>query len=365
MIPPNPSASECAAGTSHPGDYLRVLIHSADLGLRARHAGDSANSHPGRDPRHRQQQTAHPALSLERLEAITGQPLQRIGISATQESVADMARFLLGTRKTPCTTIDLGRDRPLDLGLGLSDSPLEAVMAGMVWGEIYDRLAALARKHRTTLIFVNTRRLAERVAHYLSERLGADAVIAHHGSLAREHRREAETRLKAGSLRALVATASLELGIDIGDIDLVCQLGSPSSLATLVQRVGRSGHALSATPKGRLFPLYPGMIWRNASPCSRQSGNAGSIPSVSPISSWTYWPNRSPPRSPPRGETSRSCSTACAGPSLTASSPARTSTQSCKCSPTASRPGRTPRRLSVPRPGPDQWSAAGAHRERS
>ncbi|MCB2262580.1 MAG: DEAD/DEAH box helicase [Candidatus Thiosymbion ectosymbiont of Robbea hypermnestra] len=198
---------------------------------------------------------AHLALSLERLEALAGRSLQRIGISATQESVADMARFLLGDRETPCARIDLGRDRPLDLGLELPASPLEAVMAGEVWGELYERLAHLAREHRTTLIFVNTRRLAERVAHHLSERLGADAVMAHHGSLAREHRREAETRLKAGSLRALVATASLELGIDIGDIDLVCQLGSPRSVVALLQRVGRSGHALAATAKGRLFPL--------------------------------------------------------------------------------------------------------------
>jgi len=138
------------------------LIHSANLGPR----GAPCWGQSGRDPCHgRQKRGAHLALSLERLEALTGQPLQRIGISTTQESVADMARFLLGTRKTHCTTIDLGRDRPLDLGLELFDSPLEAVMAGAVWGEIYDRLAALARKHRTTLIFVNTRRLAERVAH--------------------------------------------------------------------------------------------------------------------------------------------------------------------------------------------------------
>ncbi|WP_176722351.1 DEAD/DEAH box helicase [Candidatus Thiosymbion oneisti] len=203
---------------------------------------------------------AHLALSLERLEALapevlTGQPLQRIGISATQGSVTDMAHFLLGIREMPCAIIDLGHSRPLDLGLEVPASPLEAVMAGEVWGELYDRLAALALEHRTTLIFVNTRRLAERVAHHLSGRLGEGAVMAHHGSLAREHRCEAEDRLKAGALRALVATASLELGIDIGDIDLVCQLGSPRSVAALLQRVGRSGHALAATPKGRLFPL--------------------------------------------------------------------------------------------------------------
>ncbi len=128
-------------------------------------------------------------------------------------------------------------------------------MASEVWTEIYDRLAELARGHRTTLIFVNTRRLAERAARHLAERLGEDAVTAHHGSLAREHRLDAEQRLKDGRLRALVATASLELGIDIGDVDLVCQLGSPRAIATLLQRVGRSGHAVGGTPKGRLFPL--------------------------------------------------------------------------------------------------------------
>ena len=128
-------------------------------------------------------------------------------------------------------------------------------MANEVWSEIYDRLAELIAEHRTTLIFVNTRRLAERVARHLAERIGEDLVTAHHGSLARKHRLRAEERLKAGELKALVATASLELGIDIGDVDLVCQLGSPRGIATLVQRVGRSGHGLDRLPKGRLFPL--------------------------------------------------------------------------------------------------------------
>ena len=128
-------------------------------------------------------------------------------------------------------------------------------MANEVWTEIYDRLAELIRAHRTTLIFVNTRRLAERAARFLSERLSEQEVTAHHGSLAREHRLEAEQRLKSGKLRALIATASLELGIDIGEVDLVCQLGSPRSIAAFLQRVGRSGHAVKAIPKGRLFPL--------------------------------------------------------------------------------------------------------------
>jgi len=198
---------------------------------------------------------SHLALSLERLEALTGRPMQRIGISATQEPIEAMARFLTGNRDAPCAILDLGHVRKLDLGLEIPPSPLEAVMAAEVWGEIYDRLAALAEEHRTTLIFVNTRRLAERVARHLAERVGEEAVTSHHGSLSREHRLDAEQRLKAGKLRALVATASLELGIDIGDVDLVCQLGSPRGIAAFLQRVGRSGHALQATPKGRLFPL--------------------------------------------------------------------------------------------------------------
>ena len=145
--------------------------------------------------------------------------------------------------------------RERDLELELPQSPLEAIMANEVWVEEYDRLAELIRAHRTTLVFVNTRRLAERAARHLAERLGEDAVTSHHGSLAKEHRLRAEERLKAGELKALVATSSLELGIDIGDVDLVCQLGSPRVIAALLQRVGRSGHGLGRLPKGRLFPL--------------------------------------------------------------------------------------------------------------
>ena len=198
---------------------------------------------------------AHLALSLERLEALCPQPLQRIGISATQKPIEQMAHFLVGNRDQPCTIVDTGHTRSRDLALELPRSALQPVMAGEVWGEIYDRLAELVNEHRTTLIFVNTRRLAERLARHLAERLGEDAVTAHHGSLAREHRLEAERRLKNGELRALVATASLELGIDIGDVDLVCQLSSPRAIATFLQRVGRSGHGVDRLPKGRLFPL--------------------------------------------------------------------------------------------------------------
>ncbi|MFA5923912.1 MAG: DEAD/DEAH box helicase [Methylococcaceae bacterium] len=198
---------------------------------------------------------AHLSLSLERLAQLTAKPPVRIGLSATQKPVELMAKFLTGNQATHCTIIDTGHKRQRDLAIEVTGSPLEAVMATEVWGEIYNRLEQLIEEHRTTLIFVNTRRLAERAAAALAERLGEDYVTAHHGSLAKEHRLAAEQRLKQGTLKALVATASLELGIDIGDVDLVCQLGSPHAISTFLQRVGRSGHQLGATPKGRLFPL--------------------------------------------------------------------------------------------------------------
>ena len=205
----------------------------------------------------RDKRGSHLALSLERLEHLTGRRLQRIGLSATQKPIEDIAAFLTGTRHpTPDTCIvDSGHARTLDLALEIPSSPLEAVMAAEVWDEIYERLVQLILEHRTTLVFVNTRRLAERLTLHLSERLGADQVTSHHGSLSKEKRLDAETRLKEGKLKALVATASLELGIDIGAVDLVCQIGSTRSIATLLQRVGRSGHHLAAVPKGRLFPL--------------------------------------------------------------------------------------------------------------
>ncbi|HEX4584241.1 MAG TPA: DEAD/DEAH box helicase [Burkholderiaceae bacterium] len=203
---------------------------------------------------------AHLALSLERLEALAGREPVRIGLSATQKPIEQVARFLVGDRtdasgSPACAIVDTGHVRARDLAIELPSSPLESVMSGEVWQQVYDRLAELVQEHRTTLILVNTRRLAERAARHLSERIGEAAVTAHHGSLAREQRLEAERRLKRGELRALVATASLELGIDIGEVDLVCQLGSTRSIAALLQRVGRSGHAVSGIPKGRLFPL--------------------------------------------------------------------------------------------------------------
>ncbi|HSE46755.1 MAG TPA: DEAD/DEAH box helicase, partial [Gemmatimonadales bacterium] len=205
---------------------------------------------------------AHLALSLERLEHVAGRKLQRIGLSATVNPVELVADWLVGSNGRPAaepsrraTIINEGHRRALDLALELPGSPLEAVMAGEVWLEIYNRLTDLINQHQTTIVFVNTRKQAERVARHLAERIGEELVTAHHGSLSKEIRLAAEEKLKTGKLKALVATASLELGIDIGHVDLVCQLGSPHRIAAFLQRVGRSGHTVSGTPKGRLFPL--------------------------------------------------------------------------------------------------------------
>jgi ATP-dependent Lhr-like helicase len=195
---------------------------------------------------------AHLALSLERLDRLTGRKPIRIGLSATQNPIEDVASFLTGGHG--CRIIDTGHRRALDLGLELPRSPLEAVLSGEAAKDIYDRMAELIKAHRTTLIFVNTRRLAERLARALSERLGEAHVTSHHGSLSRDQRLSAEQRLKAGQLKALVATASLELGIDIGEVNLVCQFGTTGAIATFLQRVGRSGHYAGGLPKGRLFP---------------------------------------------------------------------------------------------------------------
>ncbi|HET6395791.1 MAG TPA: DEAD/DEAH box helicase, partial [Pseudoxanthomonas sp.] len=229
---------------------------------------------------------SHLALSLERLEALCGRPLVRIGLSATQKPVEEVARFLVGAasvyparealpgwhgpdplrgsaavlggtavRDVPdCAIVDIGYDRRRDLALELPPTPLSAVMSADQWAQVYERVAGLVRGHRTTLVFVNTRRMAERAAFHLGELLGREAVATHHGSLSKELRLEAEQKLKRGELKALVATASLELGLDIGDVDLVCQLGSPRSIAAFLQRAGRSGHSVGGTPKARLFP---------------------------------------------------------------------------------------------------------------
>ncbi len=247
---------------------------------------------------------SHLALSLERLSALCAHPVQRIGLSATQKPIEDVANFLVGgatpiqgdlllpspsgrgiegdaevigesqSTLTPalslrergpegervptradCVIVDTGHVRERDIQMLLPDAPLEAVMSNEVWQNVYDKLATLIDEHHTTLVFANTRRMVERVARQLTERLGEEHVAAHHGSLSKETRFDAEQRLKAGKLRVLVATASLELGIDIGDVDLVCQLGSPRSIAAFLQRVGRANHSVTGVPRGRLFPL--------------------------------------------------------------------------------------------------------------
>jgi ATP-dependent Lhr-like helicase len=225
---------------------------------------------------------AHLAITLERLQKVAAAPLLRLGLSATQKPIELVANYLAGVTTLVVSTsaggdagvpahlafsdtrqpapdtrvkiIDEGHRRTIDLALEIPRSNVETVMSNEVWGEYYDRLTQLINEHKTTLVFVNTRRMAERVARHLSERIGDDAVTAHHGSLSKEKRLDAESRLKNGQLKALVATASLELGIDIGHVDLVCQIASPHRIATLLQRVGRSGHTVSGLPKGRLFP---------------------------------------------------------------------------------------------------------------
>jgi len=196
---------------------------------------------------------AHLALSLERLDHLTGRPLTRIGLSATQKPIELVGNFLTGNDETKPAIVQIGHRREMDLAVEVPGDELGPIASNEMWGEIYDRLTELAKQHRSTLIFVNTRRLSERVAHHLAERLGNEAVAAHHGSLSRKLRLNAENRLKSGALRALVATASLELGIDIGAVDLVCQIGSPRSISGALQRIGRAGHWRGAIPKGRLF----------------------------------------------------------------------------------------------------------------
>src|SRR6185503_16905513 len=193
---------------------------------------------------------------------LTGKPLVRVGLSATQKPIEEIARFLVGTpakgrvaRARQCAIVDTGHIRPRDLALAVPSSPLEAVMSHEVWEQVYAQLARLAQDHRTTLIFVNTRRMAERAARHLSELIGAEHVMSHHGSMAKELRHKAEQRLKSGELKVLVATASLELGIDIGDVELVSQLGSPRAISTFLQRAGRASHQVGGIPKARLFPL--------------------------------------------------------------------------------------------------------------
>jgi ATP-dependent Lhr-like helicase len=202
---------------------------------------------------------AHLALSLERLDRLaraeSGRVPVRVGLSATQRPIEMIARMLVGTRRRMPHIVDAGHARAIDVAIELTDDELGAVASHEQMGRVYDRIAEMVGKHQTTLVFVNTRRLVERVAHALEERLGEDQVVAHHGSMSRELRFAAEQKLKHGRVKCAVATASLELGIDVGSVDLVVQIGSPRSIATMLQRIGRSGHSLGGLPKGRLFAL--------------------------------------------------------------------------------------------------------------
>ena len=202
---------------------------------------------------------AHLALSLERLAHLVreeqGREPVRIGLSATQHPIERVGRLLIGAERPLPHIVDAGHARERDVAIEITDDELGAVATTEQCARVYDRIAELSRDHDTTLVFANTRRLVERVAHELEDRLGPDAVAAHHGSMSRELRLQAEKRLKRGEVRCAVATASLELGIDIGSVDLVVQIGSPRSISTFLQRVGRSGHTLGETPKGRLFAL--------------------------------------------------------------------------------------------------------------
>ena len=209
----------------------------------------------------RDKRGAHLALTLERVEALARRRPQRIGLSATVTPLDEVARFLVGAARVGpdgqarCAVVEVDRVRPLDIAIEVPEEPLSSVAASETWARTYDRIAALIAAHRSTIVFVNTRRLAERAAHALSERLGEEAIAAHHGSLARERRLAAEERLRSGALRAIVATASLELGIDVGAVELVVQLGSPGALGVGLQRIGRAGHVHGGVPRGRLFPM--------------------------------------------------------------------------------------------------------------
>ncbi|HXC53176.1 MAG TPA: DEAD/DEAH box helicase [Candidatus Limnocylindrales bacterium] len=203
----------------------------------------------------------HLALSLERLDENAGRPLPRIGLSATQKPIDEVARLLVGSARLDdagnarCAIVDSGHRRPLDLRIEIPDFEIGPIASHELHAAIHDRIATLAGEHRSTIVFVNTRRLVERVAHALGERLGKDKVAAHHGSLSREARLDAEQKLKSGEVPVVVATASLELGIDVGHVDLVCQIGVPRAISTFLQRVGRSGHWLGAVPRGIVFPV--------------------------------------------------------------------------------------------------------------
>ncbi|HET7015328.1 MAG TPA: DEAD/DEAH box helicase, partial [Streptosporangiaceae bacterium] len=260
-------AAERAAMLKHPPDFLITTPESLYLLVTAERSRkmlgpvdtvivDEIHAVAGN------KRGSHLALTIERLAHVTGRPLQRIGLSATQKPISDVARLLVGAgpgRSNPdgsplCSIVDSGHRRELDLALELPSDELGAVASAEQLAEITDLIAGHVEQHRTTLVFVNTRRQAEKIAHDLGERLGEGQVAAHHGSLSKDRRQRVEARLRGGDLRALVATASLELGIDIGPVELVCQIGSPRSFATFLQRVGRSNHTRDGVPSGRLYP---------------------------------------------------------------------------------------------------------------
>ena len=297
---------------------------------------------------------SHLALSLERLEALCGRPLVRIGLSATQKPVEEVARFLVGganvypTRADlpgwqaadplagtdavlggsaivdvpDCAIVDIGYAKQRDLGLLLPPTPLSAVMSNEQWAQVYAQLVELVRAHRTTLVFVNTRRMAERAAFNLGELLGRENVGTHHGSLSKELRLEAEQKLKAGQLQVLVATASLELGLDIGDVDLVCQLGSPRSCSAPGARATTS----AACPR-RGCSRRRATSWWSAPRCWTACAAASWTRCGSCRRHWTCWPSRSSPRSPPPSGTRMRCTTGCAGPGRMRGWSARSSTK--------------------------------------
>ena len=237
--------------------YILLTSDSGRRGLKGAHTLIMDEIHAVADDK----RGSHLALSVERLCALTDAPITRVGLSATQRPIEEMARFLVGNShigedgEPDCLIVDTGHARTIDLAIRLPQREIGPIASHEQWGETLDDVAELVQAHDTTLVFVNTRRLVERLSHQLSERLGESAVVAHHGSLSRATRLAAEDKLKRGEVKVCVATASLELGIDIGDVDLVCQIGSPRSIGLLLQRIGRSGHSLGGVPKGRLFPL--------------------------------------------------------------------------------------------------------------
>ena len=266
---------------------------------------------------------SHLSLSVERLCALSEQPVVRIGLSATQRPIEEIARLLVGNEnidaagQPACTIVDTGHAREIDLALQLPEQELGPIASHELWGESLDTIAEMVKEHETTLVFVNTRRLVERVSHQLSVRLGEEAVVAHHGSLSREIRLDAEQKLKTGEVKVCVATASLELGIDIGDIDLVCQIGSPRSIGVLLQRVGRSGHSVGGKPKGRLFPLTRDELVECLGLCRAIQRTA--IWTLCPYRPGpsTSWPSRRLPPAPRRSGARTTCSGCSAAPTRT------------------------------------------------